>query len=97
MDSERNDQAPKTDRNKEINKWRIVSLALELGFIIALPLVLFGLAGKWLDGKMNTYPWLTLGGILFAIALTTVWLVRRMRELMTHNDNDDDDTTTPRG
>ena len=66
----------------EMNKWRVVSLALELGFIIALPLVAFGLIGKWLDAKTGTYPWLTMVGILLAIVSTTVWLVRRFKELM---------------
>ena len=73
----------------EINKWRVVSLALELGFIIALPLVALGLAGKWLDSRFDSYPWLTMVGILLAIVSTTVWLVRRMRELMNYNDDND--------
>lgn len=64
------------------NKWRLVSLASELGFIIALPLVAFGFLGKWLDAKWGTEPWLTIIGILLAIVATTVWLTRRFKELI---------------
>ena len=67
---------------KDLNKWRIASLALEMGFIIALPLVAFGLLGKWLDAKWDSEPWMALVGILLAIAATTVWLIRRFRELI---------------
>ncbi|HEV8601273.1 MAG TPA: AtpZ/AtpI family protein [Patescibacteria group bacterium] len=66
---------------KDLNKWRLVSLASELGFIIALPLLAFAVIGKWLDGKFGTTPWLTLVGILSAIVITTIWLTRRFKEL----------------
>jgi len=66
---------------KDLNKWRLVSLASELGFIIALPLLAFALLGKWLDSRFGSSPWLTLAGILFAIVITTVWLTRRFKEL----------------
>ena len=62
------------------NKWRLVNLGFELGFIIALPLLVFALSGKWLDDKLNTKPWLTLLGIFLAISGTTVWMTRRFRE-----------------
>lgn len=68
--------------NNQLNKWRVASLALELGFIIALPLVILGMLGKYLDGKFGSYPWVTLVGILLAIGSTTVWMVRRFKELM---------------
>ena len=68
--------------NDVIKKWRLVNLAFELGFIIALPLVGLALLGKWLDEKLGSDPWLTLIGILFAIIGTTIWLTRKFRSLM---------------
>jgi hypothetical protein len=66
--------------NKELfNKWSLVSLAVEFGFIIALPLVFFALVGKWLDHKYGTSPWLTLSGIVLAIASTTIWMTKRIK------------------
>jgi F0F1-type ATP synthase assembly protein I len=66
--------------NKEImKKWGMVNLATEFGFIIALPLVVFALIGKWLDHKFGTYPWLTLAGIVLAITLTSIWMTKRLK------------------
>ncbi|MBI2607672.1 MAG: AtpZ/AtpI family protein [Candidatus Doudnabacteria bacterium] len=68
--------------DQSLSKWRLVNLAFELGFIIALPLVGFGLIGKWLDEKFDTDPWLTLIAILIAIISTTIWLTKRIKELI---------------
>ena len=70
------------DTKMDINKWKIASLAAEMGFIIALPLVALGFLGKWLDAKWGTEPWVTVAGILLAIISTTVWLTRRFKELL---------------
>lgn len=71
-----------TNNQKEITKWRMVNLAVEMGFIIALPLVALGFLGKWLDSKYGTEPWLTVAGILVAIVMTTIWLTRRIKEYL---------------
>ena len=66
-----------------IDRWALVSLASEMGFIIALPLVAFALGGKWLDHRMhNSTPWFTLLGIVLAITATTVWLTKKLKELI---------------
>lgn len=63
------------------NVWQVLGFAWELGFIIALPLVALGLAGKYLDARWGTRPWLTLAGILLAMVSTGLWLYRRLREV----------------
>ncbi len=63
----------------QMNKWSMISLATEFGFIIALPLVIFALLGKWLDHKLGIYPWLTLVGIVIAIVCTTVWMTKKLK------------------
>ena len=74
---------PKKTEDPKFNKWGMVNLATELGFIIALPLVAFALAGKWLDHKVgNHIQWFTLLGIVLAITSTTVWLTKKLKELM---------------
>ena len=66
----------------QLNKWTFVSLASQLAFIIALPLFIFGLVGKWLDNELGTKPWITLGGVLIAIAATTAWLTFRFKAML---------------
>jgi hypothetical protein len=68
--------------DKNMKKWGLVNLAMELGFIIALPLVVLALGGKWLDTKTHTTPWFTILGIIIAIATTSIWLTRRIKELI---------------
>lgn len=65
--------------NKEFSKRELVSIAFQLGFIIAIPVVVFGFFGKWLDGKTGTYPFLTLIGIFTAIVFTSIWIYRKFR------------------
>ena len=63
------------------NIWQALSLAWELGFIIAIPLVIFGTIGKYADGVFGTKPWLTLIGILIAIVLSSLWLYYHIKSL----------------
>ena len=60
--------------NKNENSWSALGLAWELGYTIAIPLVVFALAGRYLDKKLGTSPFLLLLGILLSIGLTS-WLV----------------------
>src|SRR5689334_16103165 len=73
------DQKP---NNPKFDRWSMVNLAFDLGFVIALPLVALGLLGKYLDGRMGTEPWLTVLGILLAIATTTIWLTQKLKGYM---------------
>ena len=51
-----------------------ISLAWELGYTIAVPLVALALLGRFLDKKLGTAPWLLLVGILVSITVSS-WLV----------------------
>ncbi|MEK7637547.1 MAG: AtpZ/AtpI family protein [Patescibacteria group bacterium] len=62
--------------------WQALSLAWELGYTIALPLVLFALAGRWADKALGTKPWLFLTGVVIAIVSTSFLLVRKFSRLM---------------
>ncbi len=65
---------------------RGLALGLQLGLSFALPLVLFALGGRWLDGRFGTFPFLFLGGMVVAsilglfLAMTAVRRVARPRE-----------------
>jgi hypothetical protein len=62
-----------------ITKWTMASLAAEFGFIIAIPLVVLGLLGKWLDARIDTFPLFTLAGIVLAVVSTSVWMYKRLK------------------
>ncbi len=74
-----NPNSPKNSNS--LDKRAMISLSFELGYIIALPLVIFGLVGKWLDGRMgNEFPVMTLIGIGLAIFATTLWIINKLRK-----------------
>lgn len=59
---------------KKEKQFSALSLAWNLGYTIAVPIVVFALAGRFLDKKLGTSPFLLLAGILLSIGITT-WLV----------------------
>lgn len=60
---------------------KMVGLAAEFGFVIALPLVLLGLGGKWLDSHYHTNKAFALVGILLALVLSSTVLGRRLNSI----------------
>ncbi len=59
---------------------KTMNLAFEFGFIIALPLVAFAFAGKWLDRHYNTN-FFALIGIALALTTSSIWFYRRIKEI----------------
>lgn len=72
-------ETPNNKPNKGLSKFELVSIAFQLGFIIAIPVIVFGFLGKWLDAKAGTYPLLTLIGIFTAIISTSIWIYRKFK------------------
>lgn len=73
-----------------VTKWRVVSLALEMGFIIAIPIVVFGLLGKYVDQQLGTKAVFKIVGLLLAITATTIWMTRRFAEIFKAMSKKDD-------
>lgn len=69
-------------RNKKDDKggdsqWSVFSLAMEMGYLIAIPLVVLALGGRFLDEKLGTSPWILLLGIGIAIFLSTYMVYKK--------------------
>lgn len=61
--------------------FKALALAWELGYTIALPLVVLALGGRLVDRWLNTSPWMLLAGVLASIVIST-WLVYRKTKLI---------------
>lgn len=55
-----------------------LQLALSLGFLIALPLVLFTVGGVWLDMRMGTMPIFTIIGALGGMIMAGILMFRNI-------------------
>ncbi len=60
----------------------MVSLVWDLGFIFALPLVMFAVVGRILDNRMGTSPLFILIGIIGAAIASSVGVFFKVRTLM---------------
>lgn len=72
------------DKNKReylYSGGKVIGIAFELGFIIALPIICFGLIGKKLDQKFSTHYFVYVG-IVLAISLTTIWIYHRFEDML---------------
>lgn len=59
-----------------------LSLAWDLGLMIALPIVIFGSIGKYVDGRFGTRPGFTLLGIGLAMVASSTWMYRQIKNLL---------------
>jgi F0F1-type ATP synthase assembly protein I len=57
-------------RNEKTKLWYAISLALQLGFAIVLPLVASLWLGIYLDRRFKTSPWFFIFLIIFGISFT---------------------------
>jgi len=71
------EKKPKPDKS-----WSAVSLAWELGYTITIPLVALALLGRFLDKKMETSPWIFLGGILLAVIVSSCLVYRKTKKII---------------
>ena len=59
-----------------------LAIALELGYTIAIPIVVFALAGQALDQFIKTSPLFLFVGIALAITSTTIWLTKKAKSML---------------
>lgn len=61
--------------------WDALGLAWEMGYTIAIPLVVLAFGGRFLDRWLGTAPWLMLAGIGVAIAISSIAITRKIRSV----------------
>jgi hypothetical protein len=61
--------------------WDALGLAWEMGYTIAIPLVLLALGGRILDRWLGIAPWLMLAGIGTSIAISSIAITRKIKSV----------------
>jgi len=69
--------------DKNQSNWRqALSLLGQLGYVIAIPLVILALIGRFVDRKLHSSPWFLLTGIFIALIVSTFWVLKKTTEIM---------------
>lgn len=61
------------------NAWQ---LAWELGYTIAIPIVVFALVGRYADKALGTSPWMLLAGIVISIIISSALVYRKVKKIL---------------
>jgi F0F1-type ATP synthase assembly protein I len=67
---------------KNDNSFSALSFAWEMGYTIAVPIVVLALLGRFLDKKIGTTPWLLLFGILLSIVLSSYAIYKKTLDII---------------
>lgn len=67
--------------------WSAWELAWNLGWQIVVPLIVFALAGRLLDSKIGTGPWLFLAGMLLAIVTSSLLIYKKIVKILKELNN----------
>ena len=63
----------------KISQWEAAEFVWELLLIVAVPTTLAALGGRWVDRAYGTTPWATLLGLLLALSIVGLLVVRRAK------------------
>lgn len=82
------------DKDTKSNLWQALSLLGQLGYVIAIPLVILAMIGRFIDNKYHTSPWFLIAGMFLALIISTFWVYKKTMEIMknTTDENNIDDT-----
>jgi len=78
-------QVPK--KSDQPSTLRMVGLVGEIGYMIAIPAVLFGFGGAYLDRTFATSPWLTIAGLALALASSALAVWHRIQPFLRSADS----------
>jgi len=70
-----------------MDRWAAALRLTGIGFYIAACILIGVLTGLWLDNKLDTGPWLMIGGLVAGLVIAVYGVYRMIRPLM--NDKQD--------
>jgi len=88
-----NDQ--KTVVDNGLSLMQALSLAWQMGYLLAIPLVLLALAGRLLDKRLDTSPLFLLIGIGLSIVISSILVAKKALEIIGEISKNDSAKDTP--
>ncbi len=71
----------KKEKKERSAMWLALDIAYQLGYLIALPIVVLGFGGAWMDKKFLTSPLFLLIGITLSFIITTIGTFRKIKTI----------------
>lgn len=81
-------------KNKRIEGLRQIGVATTIPFLLASGPLIGYFLGDWLDGKLDTGPYLMVGGVVLGLAASireTIRLLRRLARMTEEDEKPDDE------
>ena len=82
MSSDNPDNKDREEPKEPSQQFKLVPLALELGFSIAIPIVIFTLLGRFVDTKLETSPIFLVAGVVLSTFVTTFIVWRKVKKFL---------------
>lgn len=71
----------KENKNNSV-MWQSISIAMQLGYTIALPLVVFAITGRLLDKHYDSSPIFLLTGVVLSLIVSSILTFIKMRRIL---------------
>jgi F0F1-type ATP synthase assembly protein I len=75
-------------KNNPDSQWSAFRFAWQLGYTIAIPIVILAVGGVFVDRWLGTKPWFMVGGIGLSMLLSTVGVYFKAMKVMTRMDRE---------
>lgn len=75
-------QKKEKDKKERAIFLQTLSLSWELGYMIAIPLVILAIGGRFLDNKYDTSPIFLISGILLSILVSGILVFKRAKRIL---------------
>lgn len=73
---------PKKVQEEERKTWSLVGFAWDLGYSIAIPLILFVVGGVFIDRELESSPMFLLTGVFFSIFLSSMTIYKKTKSII---------------
>ncbi len=81
MDNIDNKESKPEEKRQRSALWLALKIAYELGYLIALPIVILGFAGAYADKQFGTSPTFILIGITLSFIITSIGAYRKIKDI----------------
>lgn len=75
-----------SDKQEKNQLFDALSLAWELGYTIAVPIVIFALLGRLIDNWLQTWPWFLLLGVFISIIISSTAVYFKTMRIIKKNE-----------